>query len=282
MISSGGLHITCNHPGTHRQKITNSAHRVKHGFMIQNNSVKKLSKFAPYILGRRPDEFGLVPDTEGYVKIKDFLKAVNEEDGWSYVRRHHLNELIMTFPASVIEIKDALIRAVHREKLPQQTPAERLPKLLYTCIRRKAYPAVLNKGTLTAGHSRIILTVTPELAEKIGRRIDPMPVLLTIQSQKSIARGVVFYTAGDSIFLADSIPKDCYAGPALPKQKSVPLKEPVPDHHETSRLSGTYLVDLSEEKPPSPPRSRRKNKKEIAWKKERKAQSRRGKKMWPV
>lgn len=271
-----------NHIESYRLKITNSANRVKHGFMRQNNSVKKLSKFASYILGRRPDEFGLVPDTGGYVKIKDFLKALNEEDGWRYVRRHHLNEIIMTLPAALIEIKDTLIRAAHREKLSKQTPAEKLPKLLYTCIRSRAYPAVLNKGALTAGHSRIILTATPELAEKIGRRMDPMPVLLTIQSQKSIARGVVFYTAGDSIFLADSIPEDCYTGPALPKQKPVPSKEPVPGPHETNKLSGSFLMDLSEEKLLGTSLPRRKKKKEIAWKKDRRALNRREKKMGPV
>jgi len=281
-MSFGGLCTPCNHLGTHRLEITNTANRVKLAFMNQNNSVKKLSKFAAYILGRRPDEFGLVLDTEGYVKIKDFLKAVNEEDGWRYVRRHHLNEIIMTRPAPLIEIKDTLIRAAHREKLYKQTPAEKLPKLLYTCIRRRAYPAVLNKGALSAGHSRIILTVTPELAEKIGRRMDPMPVLLTIQSQKSMARGVVFYTAGDFIFLADSIPEDCYTGPALPKQKPVPSKEPVPGPHETRKLSGSFLVDLSEEKSPGIPLPRRKKKKEIAWKKDRRARNRREKKMGPV
>ena len=32
-----------------------------------------------YVLGQRPDEFGLVPDEKGFVRVKDFVKAISEE-----------------------------------------------------------------------------------------------------------------------------------------------------------------------------------------------------------
>jgi len=38
-----------------------------------------------YILAYRPDEFGLVPSEEGFVRYKDLLKALHEEDGWRTV-----------------------------------------------------------------------------------------------------------------------------------------------------------------------------------------------------
>ena len=44
--------------------------------MAQKKEIKKQSKFLFYILGHKPDEFGLVPDTNGFVKTKDFLKAI--------------------------------------------------------------------------------------------------------------------------------------------------------------------------------------------------------------
>ena len=47
---------------------------------MQQRSPKQLAKFFNYVLGRRPDEFGLVTDKEGFVKIKELIKATNEEE----------------------------------------------------------------------------------------------------------------------------------------------------------------------------------------------------------
>ncbi len=44
--------------------------------MSRQRSPQQLAKFISYILARRPDEFGLVPDPNGFVKIKDLLKAI--------------------------------------------------------------------------------------------------------------------------------------------------------------------------------------------------------------
>ena len=48
-----------------------------------------------YMLGYRPDEFGLVPDPEGYIPYKNLLQAIHEEPGWGYVRQGHFNEILM-------------------------------------------------------------------------------------------------------------------------------------------------------------------------------------------
>ena len=55
--------------------------------MAKRRSLEQLAKFISYILGRNPAEFGLVLDSDGFVKIKEFLKAVSEEEGLKYVCR---------------------------------------------------------------------------------------------------------------------------------------------------------------------------------------------------
>jgi len=100
--------------------------------MSQKGSSKQLAKFLNYVLGRRPDEFGLVTDKEGFVKIKDLIKATSEEEGLKYVRRAHINEIMITLPNHGLEIADPLIRAQNRENLPKQSFALDPPKLLYT------------------------------------------------------------------------------------------------------------------------------------------------------
>ena len=49
--------------------------------MKLNHDLKKQAKFLTYILGIRPDEFGLVPDKEGYVKIKDLSRPYTKKTG---------------------------------------------------------------------------------------------------------------------------------------------------------------------------------------------------------
>ena len=44
--------------------------------MSKLRSPQKLAKFIAYILGHKPDEFGLVLEKDGFVKIKEFLKAL--------------------------------------------------------------------------------------------------------------------------------------------------------------------------------------------------------------
>ena len=39
-----------------------------------------LSRMLAYVLGHRPDEFGLLPDESGYVRLKDLLTALKEEE----------------------------------------------------------------------------------------------------------------------------------------------------------------------------------------------------------
>ena len=52
--------------------------------MTKQNSAKQLAKLIDYILSRRPDEFGLVTDAHGFIKIKELLKAINEEETHQY------------------------------------------------------------------------------------------------------------------------------------------------------------------------------------------------------
>ncbi|MBW1849659.1 MAG: RNA 2'-phosphotransferase [Deltaproteobacteria bacterium] len=78
---------------------------------------KDLAKFLLYVLGRRPDEFGLVTDPDGFVKIKELLKAVNEEEGWGYVRIGHLDEVVITVSDAFIEIEGDSIRAINQDSL---------------------------------------------------------------------------------------------------------------------------------------------------------------------
>lgn len=181
--------------------------------MTKQRNPKQLAKLIDYILSRRPDEFGLVLNADGFVKVKEFLKAVNEEEGLGYVRRAHLNEIILAVPDHSFEISNEMIRSKIRDRLPHRRFAMDPPKLLYTCVRQKAYPHVHEKGIRPTGYPQVVLAASREMAARIGKRSDHSAVLLTIQVQHSLDQGVVFFQAGEAIFLADFIPAQCFTGP---------------------------------------------------------------------
>jgi putative RNA 2'-phosphotransferase len=227
--------------------------------MSLHRSPKQLAKLIDYILSRRPDEFGLVTDANGYIRIKELLKAVNEEDGLGYVRLAHLNEIMLTVPNHAFEISDNLIRSQFRDGLPRHSYAMNPPKLLYTCVRRKAYPHVHAKGLRPSGYSRVILSSSRDMAERMGRRIDHSAVLLTIQVHQSMDQGVVFFQAGEHLFLAEFVPAQCFRGPPLPKEKPVTPKPEDQNARQPHRPAGSYFIDLDEKSDTRVPKSKRRS-----------------------
>jgi putative RNA 2'-phosphotransferase len=212
----------------------------------KQRSAKQLAKFIDYILSRRPDEFGLVADADGFFKIKELIKALNEEEGFRYVRRSHLDEILITLPDPSFEITDKLIRSKARDRLPQRSVAMDTPKLLYTCVRQKAYPHVSNKGIRPTGYSHIVLSSDIDMAERIGKRFDQEPVVLHVNVQQSEIQGVVFLRAGEALYLADYIPEGCFSGPALPKEKPVPKQPKKASVSPGQPTAGTFFIEMDE------------------------------------
>lgn len=199
-----------------------------------------------YVLGRQPDEFGLIPDADGFVKINDLLKALHEEEGWGYVRESHLREVLLTIPTPAFEIDAHRIRALKREALVAEPVPEQSPKLLYAHIRRRAYPWVQTHGIHPSSHPHVVLASQRDQAERLGHRIDPDPVILTVNVHAAEAQGVVFVRFGTDWFLANRIPPGCFSGPALPDEPAGAARKPAqPDRHaDRPATPGSFSLDM--------------------------------------
>jgi putative RNA 2'-phosphotransferase len=248
--------------------------------MSQHKPPNQLAKLIAYILARRPDEFGLVPDPDGFVKIKELLKAIGEEEGWKYVRRSHINEILITLPSRLFEIQGNLIRATSRGQLSHPTPAENLPKLLYTCIRSKAYPVVMDKGIYPMGQPYVILSSSKDLSERMGKRIDQAPVQLIVQVEKMVRKGYQFLQAGELLYLAENIPPDCFSGPPLPKEKPPTAKVAPAKKEPVQTVAGGFLLDVRNGEDRIHKPGSRKQRKRSDWKKDRRQQRKQKQRMW--
>jgi putative RNA 2'-phosphotransferase len=249
-----------------------------------SQAVEKLAKLLDYVLGRQPDEFGLVTDAEGYVRVKDLLKALSEEPGWRHVRLNHIRETVMTLRQPTVELSDSRIRALDRSCLIPPASAETLPKLLYHAVRRRAWPVVLEKGvTASDAAPQIVLAQDLPMAQRLGRRIDPSPVILTVNTSRARQLGMTFMCAGRRLFTIDRLLPGTFSGPPLPKQPAEPKKRIAPDEPKPSRTPGSFLLDVSHLSEPQkrqakdPKRRQRKNQ----WKRDRKRMQRGGGSGWP-
>jgi putative RNA 2'-phosphotransferase len=219
-----------------------------------------------YILGRRPDEFGLVPDKEGFVTFKELLWAIHEEQGWGYVREGHFREVLVGKDRSMFETKDDGIRAIERlwPHIPDE-PAPDSPKILFIGVRRKAHLRAMDKGLSSTGY--LVLSPNRDMATRIAKRRDQKPVILDVMTIAAHEQGVAFYSFGD-LFLADHIPASCIAGPPVTEEmrQEVELarvrkeKPAVPEF-----TPGSFVLNLSRD----PDLSRRpRGKKRKGWKEE--------------
>ncbi|MBF0451437.1 MAG: RNA 2'-phosphotransferase [Candidatus Magnetomorum sp.] len=245
--------------------------------MKPEKNCEKLSRFLQYMLGRSPDEFGLYLDSDGFCKIKLILQVLSEEEGWRHVRQGNIREIFVLINNHGLEQMDDKIRVQDRSHLPHPIEPERLPKLLYTCVRQRAYPHVCKEGiTPLGGIDYVVMAADEKLAKRMGRRIDPQPVKLTIHSQNLLSNDGIIDQYGENLFLSPYVATGCFQGPPLPderKQTKKPQKIDKPTIHPHENF-GAFFPQIDDEMSKKESRLKR-SKKEISWKKERREKKRR-------
>jgi putative RNA 2'-phosphotransferase len=230
---------------------------------------KQLGKLMAYVLGHRPDEFGLVPDEEGFVRLKDLLKALSEEPGWGYVRKSHIHEVLITCRGDAFVTEDDRIKAAHPQESVSPIPGVVPPKLLYHCVRQKAYPVVCQEGISPMGQHHVFLATTEEMALRMGKRRDSKPVLVTVQAQRASEAGVAFSMQGELIYMVDHVPVGYFSGPPLPKEKKEATKPKKEVLLTRQALPGSFTLDMERAHELQQQGLKRKRaRKEIAWKKD--------------
>lgn len=237
--------------------------------MSKKNQIRthNLARFMLYVLGHRPDEFGLVPDSEGFVTYKEFLWAVHEEPGWGYVRKGHINEVLFGEDKALFQPEENGIRALDRRwHLDLENPSQFPPKILFVAVRRRAHPVAMEKGLAAMEGKYIVLSSDRDMAERIGRRRDQKPVVLEISAASAREAGVPFYAFGN-LFLTDQVPGRFINGPPVSKKEGK-----IPERTERKREergpdfgAGTFVLDLTRDPDPS---RRAKGKKQKGWKEE--------------
>lgn len=233
-----------------------------------------LAKMLEYILAHRPDEFGLVLDRDGWVPVKELLRALTDEPGWGYVRRSHLEEVVYLEQPGAFILEGDAIRAAVPPELRGARPVSP-PLLLYKAITLKSYPVVAERGLVPPPGRDNVLAATAALAQKLGQRRDPKALVVAIRAQAAVAAGSEFYPYGAELFLTGALgpeylqlpppPREVLARQAAKAAKPAKPEPPTP---------GSVLVDWRGKpvKPWQQPKERRRG---PTWKEAAKEQRRR-------
>jgi putative RNA 2'-phosphotransferase len=186
-----------------------------------------LAKLLSYILCRQPDEFGLVLDEAGRLPIKELLWALAQEEGWGYVRRSHLEEVVNLVSPGAFGLDQTYVWALQPgpARLRSQEAAWPPPRL-YRAITAKSQMAVAERGLEPPGAGELVLAVEPEMAKRLGRRRDPQAVLVTIQAQIAAKRGLEFFSYGQGLYLSGAIGPEYLQLPPAPKKPAAKSKAP--------------------------------------------------------
>jgi putative RNA 2'-phosphotransferase len=242
--------------------------------VAKRNQIKtdKILSLVSFILGTRPDEFGLVPDKEGWLGFKELLWAIHEESGWSYVRQSHIHEILIGKGRTLFEWNENRIRAMERRwELRLEEPSLSVPKILHIAVRTRAHAYVMEQGLKS--DQLLVLSPTREMALRIGRRRDPKPILLEVMTGPAQSEGVTFYAFGQ-LFLAVEIPPRSISGPPVSKEADEKKRSEKKGSALPDFLAGTFVLDARRD----PDRSRHPGGKRIrGWKEEaRKLRRKRG------
>jgi len=238
--------------------------------MKKNNNTEKLIH---YLIGIKPDEFLLVPDSNGFIKLKDLLKAVHETKDLRWITKTKIIHCANN-SESRLEIKDNLIRSKEREKITRRKEVLKAPGELYIAIRQKAWPNIHDKG-LYPENREIILSNKKEIAQKLGKRKDQSPILLTINTKIALKTNTKFQAFGENIFIASHLVPKSINGPD-PEKLSIPKKQKKIPEKKEAITPGSFTPDILTLFP-----GQHENQAKKSWKNNKKRLRRTKKSMWP-
>lgn len=175
------------------------------------NDPIKLSKTLCFILRHRPQALKLTPDEFGYVKLDDFISAFREQK--KDVTLEEIMYVVETDDKKRFSLSEDLskIRAVQGHSFPVNEMAfskEVPPKVLYHGTASGNLESIFENGLNPQSRQFVHLTDHIETARLVGIRYAKKGslVVLSIDTQKLLELGYVFYKAINGVWLVKHVP----------------------------------------------------------------------------
>ena len=172
----------------------------------------ELSKEISYALRHAPWEYELELDERGFVPIVQLLHVLNESETYEReITQADLEQIIATSEKKRHEITGDKIRALYGHTVPQIIKKEPgiPPAVLYHGTTHRALPQILQDGLKPMQRQYVHLSIDVETATRVGKRRDPEPVILKIDTEAAQKADIQFYIGNDKVWLCNRVPKEC-------------------------------------------------------------------------
>lgn len=176
--------------------------------MSNEINYRKLSKEVSYALRHAPWEYELELDKNGWVPIDQLLQALHQSNEWQIVELDDLKVMIEKSEKKRHEIKETSIRALYGHSIPMKIVKEEAipPKVLYHGTAHNFLSKIEKNGLSPMSRQYVHLSEDIETANLVGKRKDKNPIILVINTENALSKGVKFYLGNEKVWLADSIP----------------------------------------------------------------------------
>jgi putative RNA 2'-phosphotransferase len=166
---------------------------------------ERISRFLSYLLRHRPKEYALSSDGHGFAAWNDVVDIVQER--FQEITEPEIRAVVAGSDKQRFELKEGKVRATYGHSFPVDLglePAEP-PRELYHGTARDLAQSICRDGLKPRERQYVHLSTSMAEALAVGRRRDPSPAILVVNSQAAHAEGVRFYRSGP-LFLVEYVP----------------------------------------------------------------------------
>ncbi len=175
--------------------------------------MRRLSKLLTLVLRHRPELMGIRLDEFGFsdVDVGELARRISRLRGFEWVTAGDIEMVVVRDPRGRFEIRGGRIRATYGHSVPVLPPGDPLedpPPVLYHGTTRRALSKILREGIKPMRRRFVHLSATPEVAVEVGRRHGSDVVVLVVDAQGLVRRGMRVWRGSDLIYLTEWVPPE--------------------------------------------------------------------------
>jgi putative RNA 2'-phosphotransferase len=189
---------------------------------------KRISKFLSLVLRHQPELIGIALDAQGFTSVEDLI-AKSQRHGMRFSEAELKHVVAESDKQRFALSEDGnLIRANQGHSVTVDLALEPVspPDVLFHGTVAKFLDAIREKGLIKGKRHHVHLSPDEATANTVGSRRGK-PVILTINSARMHAEGLLFYHSANGVWLTDHVPPGYIVFPGEQTNlRSVPASAP--------------------------------------------------------
>jgi putative RNA 2'-phosphotransferase len=193
-------------------------------FLMNEDELERIGRTMAGALRHFPENFNLEMDDQGFVNLRDFVRALQtHQKRFHWVRPHHIIAVIETDPKGRYQVSNESIRATygHTIELDLRLPTDNIPEELYYPTTPEEADIILETGLKPSDRKMVHLSKTYGDAMNAGKVRTDDPIILAIDVEKAITDGYSVGRAGRTVYLAKEIPAEYLRKAEEPEEEEI-------------------------------------------------------------